>query len=101
MNSFRHSQFQIPNSEFRNLLVVSAADRLSRVYTAWPWFYLPNLESRDFWLVDLATSKTRQLTHLSDRGYLNTSDVTPDGKQLVFERPQQNSDVVLIDLSKK
>ena len=60
--------------------------------------YLPSIESKDFWLLDLATNKTRQLTHLSDRGYLNTFDITPDGKYLVFDRSRQNSDVVLIDL---
>jgi serine/threonine protein kinase/Tol biopolymer transport system component len=60
--------------------------------------YLPGIESKDFWLFDLATSKVRQLTDLSDRGYLNTFDITPDGKHLVFERSRQNSDVVLIDL---
>ena len=44
--------------------------------------YLPGVESKDFWLVDLATSKVRQLTDLSDRGYLNTFDITPDGNTL-------------------
>jgi Tol biopolymer transport system component len=62
--------------------------------------YLPYIESRDFWLVDLAARTTRQLTHLVDRGFLNTFDVTPDGKNLVFDRSQQNSDVVLIELKK-
>ena len=63
--------------------------------------YLPAIETKDFWLVDLATNKIRQLTDLSDRGYLNTFDITPDGKHLVFDRSRQNSDVVLIDLPKK
>ena len=62
--------------------------------------YLPGIESKDFWLVDLTTNTTRQLTNLSDRGYLNTFDVTPDGKHLVFDRSRQNSDIVLIDLPK-
>ena len=48
--------------------------------------YLQGIESKDFWLVDLATNKTRKLTDLSDRGYLNTFDITPDGKHLVFDR---------------
>jgi dipeptidyl aminopeptidase/acylaminoacyl peptidase len=63
--------------------------------------YLPNVETVDFWMVDLTTNKIRQLTHLSDRGFLNTFDITPDGKYLVFDRSRQNSDVVLIDLPKK
>ena len=60
--------------------------------------YLPNIESKDLWLLDLTTNKSRQLTNLSDRGFLNTFDVTPDGKYLVFDRTRQNSDVVRIDL---
>ena len=63
--------------------------------------YLQGPEAKDFWLVDLATNKTRPLTNLSDRGYLNHFDITPDGNYLVFDRSRQNSDVVLIDLPKK
>lgn len=63
--------------------------------------YLPGIEAKDFWLIDLATRTNRRLTDLNDRGYLNTFDVTPDGQFLVFDRSQQNADVVLIDLSRK
>ncbi len=63
--------------------------------------YLRNVETKDFWLLDLATNKTRQLTNLSDRGFLNTFDITPDGKYLVFDRTRQNADVVLIDLPRR
>jgi serine/threonine protein kinase/Tol biopolymer transport system component len=62
--------------------------------------YLPLRRSLDFWLLDLATKKTRQLTRLSDRGLLATFDVTPDGKHIVFDRSRENSDIVLIDLPK-
>jgi Tol biopolymer transport system component len=63
--------------------------------------HLRNMESKDFWLLDFATNTVRQLTQLSDRGYLNHFDLTPDGTHLVFDRSRQNSDVVLIDLAKK
>jgi Tol biopolymer transport system component len=63
--------------------------------------YLRSIESKDFWLLDLATGTTRQLTHFSDRGFLNTFDVTPDGRYLVFDRTRQNSDIVRIDLPAK
>jgi Tol biopolymer transport system component len=63
--------------------------------------YLQGPESKDFWLLDLTTNKTRVLTNLSDRGYLNHFDVTPDGNYLVFDRSRQNSNVVLIDLREK
>ena len=42
--------------------------------------YLQSIETKDFWLLDLATNQSRQLTHLSDRGFLNTFDITPDGQ---------------------
>ena len=62
------------------------------------WCTCHAFESQDFWLLDLATNETRPLTRLSDHGYLNTFDVTPDGKHIVFDRSRQNSDIVLIDL---
>jgi Tol biopolymer transport system component len=54
--------------------------------------------SQDFWMLDLATKTTRQLTRLTDQGAMRTFDITPDGKQIVFDRLRENSDVVLIDL---
>jgi Tol biopolymer transport system component len=63
--------------------------------------YLRNVESTNFWLFDLDSNTDRQLTHLSDRGYLTTFDITPDGKYLVFDRTRQNSDIVRIDLPAK
>ena len=63
--------------------------------------YLAGIESKDFWLIDLTTNTTHRLTDLSDRGYVNTFDITPDGKHIVFDRSHQNANVVLIDLPKK
>ena len=63
--------------------------------------YLNAIDTKDFSLIDLVTKKSRKITNLSDRGYLTTFDITPDGNYLVFDRSRQNSDVVLIDLPKK
>jgi Tol biopolymer transport system component len=60
--------------------------------------YLPGLQSRDFWLIDLATGSQRQLTSFGDRARLETFDITPDGKRILFDRQQENSDIVQIDL---
>ena len=54
--------------------------------------------SQDFWLLDLATMKTRPLTHLNRRDSMRTFDIMPGGKRIVFDRLRDNSDVVLIDL---
>ena len=37
------------------------------------------LRAQDFWLLDLATLKTRQLTHLRQRDTMRTFDVADDG----------------------
>jgi hypothetical protein len=54
----------------------------------------------DFRLLDLATKKTRTLTHLNNDAATRTFDISPDGKQIVFDRLRENSDIVLIDLPK-
>jgi Tol biopolymer transport system component len=59
--------------------------------------FLPRPESFDFWQFDFATGQSRQLTHLGARGTIRRFDVTPDGKHIVFDRAQPNSDIVLIE----
>ena len=56
--------------------------------------------SQDFWILDMATKHARQLTHLTGNATMRTFDITPDGKQIVFDRLQENSDIVQIDLPK-
>jgi Tol biopolymer transport system component len=56
------------------------------------------LWSQDFALLDLATGAQRPLTNLSRQIVMRSFDVSPDGKQILFDRYRQNSDVVLIDL---
>jgi Tol biopolymer transport system component len=53
---------------------------------------------QDFWLLDLATGRLRQLTNLRPGYDMKSFDVSPDGKQILFDRTRENSDVVLIDL---
>ena len=45
--------------------------------------------------------KSRPLTKLENCAAMATFDITPDGKQIVFDRSRSNSDVVHIDLAKK
>ena len=55
---------------------------------------------QDFQLLDLATMKGRALTKLANNGAMRTLDITPDDKEIVFDRARDNSDIVLIDLPK-
>ena len=61
--------------------------------------YMPGSQRSpgDFWLLDLSTGKTRRLSNF-DNQTIRTFDITPDGKQIVFDRLKENSDIVLIDL---
>ena len=59
------------------------------------------LASQDFWLLDLASMKSRPLTRLQNRAAMRTFDITSDGRQIVFDRIRENSQVVMIDLSKE
>lgn len=57
--------------------------------------------AQDFWLLDLTTKRSRQLTRLNNNSAATQSfDVTADGKQIVFDRVRENSDIVLIDLAR-
>jgi Tol biopolymer transport system component len=54
--------------------------------------------SPNFWLLDLATGRLRRLTNLASGYQMTGFDVSPDGKQILFDRHRENSDIVLIDL---
>jgi Tol biopolymer transport system component len=53
--------------------------------------------SQDFWLCDLKTGRLRQLTKLRPGDSIRNFDISPDGKQIIFDRFRENSDIVLID----
>jgi hypothetical protein len=49
----------------------------------------------------LAAGTTRQLAELTwntGQGEIRAFDITSDGKQIIFDRLSENSDIVLIDL---
>jgi hypothetical protein len=51
----------------------------------------------DFWLLDLTTKQTKLLARLG-HGTSESFDITPDGREIVFDRVRVNSDIVVIDL---
>jgi Tol biopolymer transport system component len=53
--------------------------------------------SQDFWLLDIATMESRQLTQLDSPATMRSFDITPDGKRIVFDRLSEDSDIVLIE----
>jgi Tol biopolymer transport system component len=59
------------------------------------------LAEQDFWLLDLGTMQSRRLTRLNNPAVMRAFDITPDGSRIVFDRLQENSEILLIDLGIK
>jgi Tol biopolymer transport system component len=78
--------------------------------TATPYRFVPDRKAliilkglsgrQNFYLVDMETGQQRQLTDLKTGFEIQSFDVTPDGKQIVFDRLRMNSDIVMMDLSR-
>jgi serine/threonine protein kinase/Tol biopolymer transport system component len=62
--------------------------------------YLP-VGTDDFWILDLASKQTRQIARLTPRADKHAFDITPDGKQIVFDRVSETSDIALIDIPQR
>jgi Tol biopolymer transport system component len=77
---------------------------------AWHLAFLPGGESlivlrgeiqhKNLWLVDLKTGAERQLTNLPADFNIRDFDISPDGREVVLERTQERSDIVMLDLPK-
>jgi len=57
-----------------------------------------DIQHKNLWLIDLETGAERQLTNLIPDFDIGDFDVSPDGREVVLERVQERSDVVLLDL---
>jgi Tol biopolymer transport system component len=56
------------------------------------------IEHKDLWLIDLESGAERQLTKLPADFTIRDFDISPDGRDIVVERLEEQSDIVLIDL---
>ncbi len=54
--------------------------------------------AQDFVRLDLETMELRELTRFENSATMRTFDITPDGKRIVFDRLDEASDIVLIEL---
>jgi len=57
-----------------------------------------DIQHKDLWLIDLETGAERKLTNLAPEFDIRDFDVSPDGREVVLERVQERSNVVLLDL---
>ena len=58
-----------------------------------------DIQHKNLWLIDLETGAERQLTSLPSDFKVRDFDISPDGRELVLERIQEHSDVVLLETS--
>jgi len=56
------------------------------------------IQHKNLWLIDLETGAERQLTNLTSGFDIRDFDISPDGREVVLERVQEHSDIVLLDL---
>ena len=64
-------------------------------------FLRGEIQHKNLWLIDLETGAERQLTNLAPDFDIRDFDISPDGREVVLERVQERSDVVLLDLSRQ
>jgi len=57
-----------------------------------------DIQHKDLWLIDLKTGAERQLTKLPPDFDIRDFDISPDGREVILERVQDRSEVVLLDL---
>jgi Tol biopolymer transport system component len=61
-------------------------------------FLRGEIQHKDLWLIDLETGAERRLTNISPDFDIRDFDISPDGREVVIERVQERSNVVLLDL---
>jgi Tol biopolymer transport system component len=63
-------------------------------------FLRGEIEHKDLWLIDSNTGAERQLTNLPSDFNVRDFDISPDGREVVFQRAQERSDIVLLNLAR-
>ncbi|MEY2411604.1 MAG: hypothetical protein QOD84_210 [Acidobacteriaceae bacterium] len=63
-------------------------------------FLRGEIQHKNLWRIDLDTGAERQLTKVPPDFDVRDFDISPEGHEVVFERVQEHSDVLLLDLSR-
>jgi Tol biopolymer transport system component len=61
-------------------------------------FLRGEIQHKNLWVIDLDSGAEHQLTNLPSDFDIRDFDISPDGRDLVLEREQERSNVVLLDL---
>jgi Tol biopolymer transport system component len=57
-----------------------------------------DLSHKEFWLLNLETGRERQLTNLRRDFAIGDFDLSADGREIIFDRAREESDIVLFEL---
>ena len=60
-----------------------------------------NISRKDFWSIDLRSGHERQMTNLSQGSTIGDFDISPDGREIFFDRTREESDIVLFHLRER
>jgi Tol biopolymer transport system component len=63
-------------------------------------FLRGEIHHKNLWLLDLETGAERQLTDFAADFEIRDFDISPDGREAIVERAQEQSDIVLLELTK-
>jgi dipeptidyl aminopeptidase/acylaminoacyl peptidase len=58
------------------------------------------IQHKNLWVIDRQTGTEHELTDLPPDFEINDFDISPDGHEVVLERVQDRSDIVMVDLSR-
>jgi len=64
-------------------------------------FLRGDIQHKDLWLMDVRTGAQRPLTKVAPDFDIRDFDISPDGREVVLERVQERSDVVLVDIGQR
>ena len=82
----------------RNLILTRGARRVAFLADDALIVMKGNVSHKEFWHVDLKTGRERQLTNLRRGFTIGDFDLSPDGREIIFDRTREESDIVLFDL---
>jgi Tol biopolymer transport system component len=59
------------------------------------------IQHKDLWTIDLDTGAERQLTNLPPDFLVRDFDISEDGREVVLDRIEEHSNIVLLDLPRR
>jgi Tol biopolymer transport system component len=83
---------------FPNLVLTRGARRLVFLGEDTLVVMKGDISHKDFWSVDLKSGRERQLTALRPGFVIGDFDISPDGREIIFDRTREESDIVLFEL---